>query len=338
GQALAKQGVNTRISRVPWFDQGWLRSLWNLWREAAAWQGSWVLIQHTALAWSRHGFPTRVLAVVEILRRRNVRCGIVFHDPRGVSGPRAIDQVRCGCQNWVVRQLHRRTVRSIFADPLNRMCWLKANDSKAFFIPIGANIPESIHTPSPAYADRAKRTVAVFCLSTQPNVYRELDDISSAVRAAAESGLKVRVLFVGRGTAEARDEIARIFRHPSIEVANLGVRSSDEVSRALGESDVMLCVRGPLNPRRGSAIAGIACGLPVIAYEGAAAGTPLERAGIVLVPYQDKAALGCALVQVLRDPSYWKELHSRSIQAQTNCFSWDTIAPALASALDLDAV
>jgi hypothetical protein len=54
----------------------------------------------------------------------------------------------------------------------------------------------------------------------------------------------------------------------------------------------MLCVRGKLFPRRGSALAGIACGLPIIAYAGATEGTPLAEAGIELVPYRDCEVLG----------------------------------------------
>ena len=62
----------------------------------------------------------------------------------------------------------------------------------------------------------------------------------------------------------------------------------------------MLCVRGRIYLRRGSAIAGIACGLPIIGYAGESAGTPLDDAGVVLTPYRDGRAAGLALSRILQ--------------------------------------
>jgi glycosyltransferase involved in cell wall biosynthesis len=118
-----------------------------------------------------------------------------------------------------------------------------------------------------------------------------------------------------------------------VEVLNLGLRSAEEISRILCNADVMLCVRGKIFPRRGSALAGVACGLPIIAYAGGAEGTPLAEAGIVLVPYRDCEALGGALARVLEDQRYWQELYERNERVQREYFSWDRIASAFANAL-----
>src|SRR5487761_2159038 len=79
GRALADCGVELRAVRVPWLKQGWLGALRGLRRDAAAWRGQWVLLQYTALSWSRRGFPFGALAVLGVLRRRGVRCAVVFH-------------------------------------------------------------------------------------------------------------------------------------------------------------------------------------------------------------------------------------------------------------------
>lgn len=334
--ALAERGIELKLVRVDWHERGWLRSLWKLWIDAAAWRESWILVQYTALAWSRRGLPLGFLGIVEILRWRHLRCAVIFHDPCGISGPRWIDRIRGAWQNGVVRWLHARGDKSIFADPLDRIPWLKSNDTKAVFIPIGANIPERANrTRAVPRSNQPEKVVTVFCVSSPPHLARELDDIACAARCASQDGSLIRLIFIGRGTAEAKEEIARVFRNDPIQVLNLGIRSAEDISQTIAESDALVCVRGRLYLRRGSAIAGIACGTPIVGYAGVAEGTPLAEAGLALVPYGDKAALGRALIKVLRDDGYWQELHARSIQAQTKYFSWKSIGTRLARALEI---
>ena len=137
-----------------------------------------------------------------------------------------------------------------------------------------------------------------------PYLRDELKDISDAVRTAIADGVEFRLLFLGRGTSEAKGEIARFFRDIPIEVSNLGLLDADRISDIFADSHAMLCVRGKVYLRRGSAIAGIACGLPIIGYEGESKGTPLDDAGLVLVPYRDGVAAGAALSRVLQDQSF----------------------------------
>jgi hypothetical protein len=63
----------------------------------------------------------------------------------------------------------------------------------------------------------------------------------------------------------------------------LGLRAAEEVARLLRASDVLVFVRGPISSRRGSAIAGISCGLPVICFGGPQTAEPISDAGVVLV-------------------------------------------------------
>jgi len=335
GQALARRGVSLKAERVEWVDRGWLNALFRLRRDSAGWRGKWVLLQYTALSWSRRGFPMGALVTLAILRRRGARCAVVFHEPFGLGGPRWIDRIRGACQNWIVRALYLCADRSIFTAPLPTIAWLPKSGANATFIPIGANIPEPAAIGTVA-ADRngAGKTVAIFCLSDPPNLQNELDDISLAMRAAANEAANLRVVFLGRGTAEAKYEIESAFEQMPVEVNNLGLQDAGEISRILAESDVMLCVRGWLSPGRGSALAGIACGLPIIGYAGAAEGTPLTEAGIELVPYRDSEALGRALVRVLGDVNLRRTLVERSLHSYTKNFSWDFIAGAFIDFLE----
>jgi glycosyltransferase involved in cell wall biosynthesis len=335
GRALAPHDVELKLARVNWNERGWLSALRQLSRDAAEWRGGWVLLQYTALAWSRRGFPIGAWAALEILRRRGVRCAVIFHEPgRQSADARWITPVRGACQDWVARRLYSGAARSIFADRLETIPWLPRGRAKAAFIPIGANIPAP--PPRPDYgavSNGGLKTVAVFCLSDAPNVHREVGDISYAMRSLEAKGVKLRLVFLGRGTAEARDEIMRAFEGVPVDVVNLGLRGAEEISRTLSESDAMLCVRGTLFPRRGSALAGIACGLPIIAYEGRMDIFPMGEAGVCLVPYGNRQALGDALAQILLDSGLHERLRARSLRAYEQYFSWEVIAGEMVRAL-----
>jgi glycosyltransferase involved in cell wall biosynthesis len=332
GAALARHGVQLKSMRVEWVERGWASALSQVWRESANWRGKWVLLQYTALGWSRRGFPIGAVAAIAIARGRGARCAVVFHEPFGIPGPRWIDRVREACQNWVVRSLYRLAHKSIFSIPIETVPWLERPEQKSVFVPIGANIPEPV---SPRNVERidASKTVAVFCLSEPPNRQREVQEISNAIRRIATNGKKPRVIFLGKGTAEARGDIDRAFASIPAEILNLGVRPAEEVSRNLAAADAMLCVRGELYARRGSAIAGVACGLPIVGYGDAAKMFPLGEAGVHLVPLGTGDALGGALAQVLDDSGLHERLRLKSMHAQRKFFSWDVIATTFREAL-----
>jgi glycosyltransferase involved in cell wall biosynthesis len=326
GDVLLRHGIELKKTRVRWKEDGWLHALQQLRRQSLEWDGQWVIIQYTALAWSRRGFPFGAIAAIEILRRRRIRCAVMFHEPFRQSGVsnRWIDRVRGACQDWVVHRLYHEAEKSIFADPLESIDWLPQKDQKANFIPIGANVPD---LPVEAgIANQNRKTIVIFCLSDAPNMCREVEDISHALNFGAKCGLKLRVVFLGRGTAEAKQEIERAFNQIPVEVFNLGLCPAEEISRILGKSDAMLCVRGKLFPRRGSALAGIIYGLPIVGYGGALKGGPIDEAGIDLVPYRDADALADALVNVLTNRAHWQEMHEKSLMAKQKYFSWDSIA------------
>jgi hypothetical protein len=85
-RAMATQdGWALEIVRVPWPQQGWRAALQWLLRESESWRGRWVLVQYTALSWSRRGFPLGLLYVLWILRRSGTRCVMIFHDTAAVT-------------------------------------------------------------------------------------------------------------------------------------------------------------------------------------------------------------------------------------------------------------
>ena len=328
-RALDHQGVGMKLVSVDWVHKGWLAALLELRHKSESWKGNWVLLQFTALAWSRRGFPLGALAVLAVVRRRGARCAVVFHEPYSPRATRWLDRTRGKFQEWIIRKIYNNVPKNIFPEPLSKIRWLPRGGPKASFIPIGANIPERSPILDAPLGDNGKpMTVVVFCLTAMPYLGDELKDISDATRTALADGAKFRILFLGRGTAEAKDEIAHFFRDIPIEVSNLGLLDADQISDVFAHADAMLCVRGSVYLRRGSAIAGIACGLPIVGYEGESKGTPLDDAGVVLVPYRDSRAAGIALSRVLKDHNFRRELQEKNLRIQERYFSWNLIASA----------
>ena len=333
-QALQRRGIKTEIARVEWSSEGWMHALRKLGGQSEQWQSAWVVLQYTALSWSRHGFPLGALATLRSLKRRNLRCAAVFHESSRQGGGGLLGQVRGAFQDWVIRRVYSEVDVAIFADPLDEIEWLPADRNRAVFIPIGANLPEPrLQIQSSDNEPLETQTVAIYCLSDPPNLHNELSDISKAVRIAA-NGRKLRVVFLGRGTREAQGEISRAFDGTPAEITNLGIRDAKDVSDALVPCDVMLCVRGEMNPRRGSAIAGITCGLPIVAYGTRNKAFPISEAGVRLVPYRDSEALTANLVQVLSDTLLREQLRAANRAAQEKFFSWDAIADQMIQALN----
>jgi glycosyltransferase involved in cell wall biosynthesis len=335
--ALAARSVQLEPVHVEWSEKGWKPALAALAQRSESWRGRWVLLQYTALAWSSRGFPLGALKAMEAARQQGARVAVVYHEfaPQE-AGHFLVRPLRRALQAFVIRRLYRMTDLAVFTVPPSKISWLPERREKAAFIPIGANIPE-------AAADipqdtSGERTVAVFCFTPSPNQELEIADIVHAMKAAHREGGATHLAILGRGSEEVRPEIERRLAGGGIRVTASGLLPAREISRQLARADALLFVSGQVSQTRGSALAGIACGLPVVGYAGAAEGTAIAEAGLRLAPYRNREALGEALASVMRDANLRADLRRRSREAQQQHFSWDAIASQYAAACARDAV
>jgi glycosyltransferase involved in cell wall biosynthesis len=333
--ALTNEGVTLTLTQVRWAEIGRKASQQELLEAIKGKQKTFFLLQYTALSWSRRGFALPAVGVLKLLKRTGARCAVVFHDPDGFAGNRAIDGFRRGIQRYGMKRLVRLSDVAIFTLPRHKISWLPADTQNFVFIPVGANLP----TPERAWAKKDNSTgnkprVAVFSLTDKPTLEKEVSQIAQAVRYAAKRIGALEVVVLGRNSESGGEKLRVALAESPAEVRIVGLISADEVVRVLGASDVMLFARGPISSRRGSAIAGIACGLPVIAEEGSELAPPITEAGVVLVPEElVPEEFGPALVRVLSDQNYRASLAERSRDAQSRYFSWSVIARQYAQAL-----
>jgi glycosyltransferase involved in cell wall biosynthesis len=326
GRALAPGGVQLNQVRVQWIRQGWIGALRQLASESAAWRGRWVLLQYTALSWSRRGFPLAALIVVAILRRSGARVAVVFHESHRQGGLRWADRIRGAWQDWVIQKMYRWTAKSIFTVPIDTISWLPRDEDKAAFIPIGANIPEPAHRLRTLPLKDKEKTVIVFGVTGAPEMASEVTEIAGTMREASKKLERLRLVVVGRGSIEAREQLISALRMCEVELSVRGVLPAEEISGEFERADALLFIRGTITPQRGSAIAAIACGIPIVGYRPEQISAPLQEAGVEWSCARDPNALAKGLVRVLSDPHRWAELRRRNLELQRNCFSWSRIA------------
>jgi glycosyltransferase involved in cell wall biosynthesis len=331
----AARGLSFESVQVPWAEKGWQRALAELRQAATAWRGRWVLLQYTTLAWSHRGFPLRAPSVLEVLRQAGVRPGAVLHDFSPWEGKGIRGGVRQYCQLHVLRQLYAQSDLAIFTGPVEQVSWLPKNRDKTAFIPVGANCPE---LPASAFAacpdaKDVTKTIAVYGVTEGSHTLPEVADIAFAVKQAIQSLCPLRLLVFGRGSKGADSALRSELAGVNVEIETLGLVSPEQVSQALAKSDVLLFVRGQISSRRGSAIAGIASGLPIVCYSGPETVWPVTEAGILAAPMGDGRALAVMLQNVLTDERLAGDLRDRSRRAHEKYFSWTAITARFASEL-----
>lgn len=330
--ALQFHDIDLEIRRVPWELDGWPKALSAFKLMANKTRDSWAFVQYTALAWSARGFPQRVLQVMRILKSAGARVGIVFHDAEPYPGTRLVDSSRRFVQVRVMRRALILADLAIFTVPPDKLSWPSSYLPRAVFIPVGPNLPilsKSLTSPRRG----SLPTIGVFSITGGASGARETQILLAATNYAVQKLGRLRLSVFGRN-AELRERALRDgLRDLPVELSVEGVIDPDQIVQRLSASDVLLFVRGHISSRRSSAIAGIACGLPVIAFVGPETAPPITDAGVILVSPDRQDQLNDALVRVLSDPNLRSDLAARSrIAYQTN-FSWSAISKRFAGVL-----
>lgn len=331
--ALRDHGFEMSLARLSWAERGWSAALRELAQNAADWRGQWVCIQYTALAWSARGFPLRLLSVMNTLRRAGARVVVVYHDTGPYAGNRLLDKLRRAVQLHVMRQSLHRADLGIFTVPLSAISWLGGGTYNASFIPVGANLPIKALATQKSFGPHHVLRVSVFGITGGKAGRNEVARIVEAVRFVAPKIARLELHAFGRHADDCESILREGLCNLGVDVQVKGVLPADAVVAELSSADVLLFVRGPISTRRGSAIAGVACGLPVIAERGAETAGPFEEAGVVLVSAEKRGEFGDALLRVLEDSQYRAQLAERSRVAHTKYFSWQAIAASYAEKL-----
>jgi glycosyltransferase involved in cell wall biosynthesis len=332
GAALTTYNIQLEIQRFPWEKIGWPQAFVQLEKSAAAWRGQWILVQYTALAWSARGFPLKFLRVLKILKSAGARVAIVFHDVEPFPGARLVDKLRRVVQIRTMRKAISLGHSAVFTVPSQQLSWLSGTASNVAFIPVGPNLPISATAINPA--THSIPTIGVFSITGGAVGVRETELIIGVVTSASKKIGNLRLSIFGRHAELREAELRQGFQNLPVLLSVEGVVDPDQVVQRLSACDLLLFVRGGISSRRSSAIAGIACGLPVIALAGSETAAPITEAGVILVSHEDPQLFSDALIPVLSDSVLRAELAARSHAAYQKHFSWTAIAAKFAALLN----
>jgi glycosyltransferase involved in cell wall biosynthesis len=329
-QSLHKKGCSLEISRLPWAEQGWRRALRDADKRFAEQRSSWVLVQYTALAWSRRGFPLRFARMIDRLKRAGIHVLIVFHDPEPFPGRRFRDRLRRRVQLAVMRRAALLADKIVSTISPDRVAWMQdpAIRAKTLLLPVGSNLPVM-----PRKTQRHGNGIPVIIVFGFSNLSSETSMIAWVLSRAAEIVGTLHLTVFGRGAKVAGTLLRPLLANSSVELEDFGILEAERAGSLLANADVQLFVRSGLSTRRGSGIAGIACGLPLIGFSEAETAFPVTEAGVRLVAMGDREGLVRELVLVLKQQGLRESLRQRNLEATERYFSWDRIADAYLSFL-----
>ena len=274
--ALARRGCSLEIVRIPWAEKGWRLALRDFSRENQCQRAPWALVQFTALSWSRRGFTHRFIFLIRFLKRSGMKVLIVYHDPDLFGGTRCETACGFGCNCSSCNARRGWPIKSLPQFPRHAClgCRIHRSAEKVTLVPVGSNV--AVKT---CLAKETGRVPTVIVFGVSGNHPAEVDLIGRTILGAAKSLGHVRLIVFGRGSERA-EPLRERFRGTPVKFELFGVVSFDQAGALLATADVQLFVRFAVSSRRGSAIAGIACGLPIVGFSGRDTGFPITEAGV----------------------------------------------------------
>jgi glycosyltransferase involved in cell wall biosynthesis len=231
----------------------------------------------------------------------------------------------------VMRRASRLAEKIVSTVNIDRVRWMHPEfiRAKAFSVPVGSNLP------APARDVRlSKQESPVIVVFGMSNPQAEATLIAGVVLRAAKDLGRLHLILFGREVKLVENMLQKLLDGTQVHLEVLGIVPGDRAGTLLSNADVQLFVRSGLSSRRGSAIAGISCGLPIVGFADGETAFPITEAGVRLVPIGDADGLLRELVSVLRDDILRKALRSRSLDAAQKYFSWERIALKYLSVLD----
>jgi glycosyltransferase involved in cell wall biosynthesis len=329
-EALFKRGYSLEMIRIAWAEQGWYGALRDADKRFAEQPYSWALVQYTPLAWSRRGFPLRFTRMIRRLKDAGMQVLIVFHDPEPFGGHRFRDRVRRRVQLAVMRLAARLADKIVTTISPERVSWM--NDprirAKALLVPVGSNLPATLRD-----VQSPRNQIPMIIVFGFSDIASEISLIAAVLCRAAEEVGPLHLTVFGRGAKVAGTLLQPLLADSHVELSTFGILEPQIASALLANADVQLFIRAGLSSRRGSGIAGIACGLPIIGFSDSETTFPITEAGVRLVPLGDQEGLLRELVLALKQQSLLDALRLRNLEAAERYFSWDRIADAYLSFL-----
>lgn len=299
---------------------------------------SFINVQWVPFLWGRWGINFSLPWTVLRLRRAGYRVVTTVHEPYVPFGrlktlPMAIIQ---RLELWLLIFGSAKVAVSISAwtETLQtRFFWRKRD---IFWLPVGSNIP-AVPMTAPERAE-LRRSLGVgtddlLVMMFNPGGTGKMVDLAAKGWEAillAHPSAKLMLIGCSDGTP-----VSQQFSSPD-RVRCAGYVEPEEVSRLLSSADLCLApyIDG-ISARRGSVIAAIAHGLPIVSTTGRLTDRALfDASPILLADVNDGPAFVARATRLAGDAGERKALRCRLMAFHDRHFSWPSIAGPLLAALE----
>jgi glycosyltransferase involved in cell wall biosynthesis len=283
----------------------------------------WILLQYMPFSYGRWGFaPGIVRDAMAIKRASGALLGVMVHEAWV-----AMDTWRTSLMGAYQRMQLRSLL--VLADVVaaSTESFARLFGARAVHLPVGSNISPIAMSRDAARKELGIEDELVIALFGTSNPHRMLEHSETALTAlVAERGAdKIRVLNLGAG--------ARALRVPQeLDVLTPGGLPADDVSRHLRASDLLLLsFSDGVSTRRGTLMAGLAHGLPVVAVRGVSTDDVLLRHpdAITLTPVGDQRAFAQAVLDITSDPERLMRAGRAGRALYSTHFDWPVAAERL---------
>ena len=204
---------------------------------------------------------------------------------------------------------------------------------RSHFIPVGPNLPIPAQWHSPLRSNEIP-TLGVFSITGGNQGAIETQRILAAVQHATKFVGKLRLSVFGRHAELRQEALCKGLENYPVELSVDGVLEDARIIERIRGCDVLLFVRGGISTRRSSAIAGISCAVPMVAFVGPETSWPFMDAGVILVSPSDPQELNDALVRLLANPELRAGLSRVNQLIYSEHFAWPVIARRYAALLN----
>lgn len=294
---------------------------------AGAHQPAWILLQYMPFSYGRWGFaPTLVRDAMALKRKTGTLFGVMVHEAWVTMNT---------WRTCVMGSYQRLQLRSLLllADVLFVSTgYLRAAlGNRAVHLPVGSNISPTTMSRSEARRRLDVGDEFVVTLFGTGNPHRVLEHPEAAIaRLAGVHGPRnVRVLNLGLGAPQPRVP-------PGVHVITPGGLPAQEISRHLLASDVLLLsFSDGISTRRGTLMAGLAHGIPVVGLSGVSTDDVLTAHpdAVVLTPVGDPGAFADAVLELASDPQRLAQTGRAGTALYRAEFDWPVIAERVTSVI-----
>ncbi|HUL35279.1 MAG TPA: hypothetical protein VL128_15450 [Candidatus Eisenbacteria bacterium] len=203
---------------------------------------------------------------------------------------------------------------------------------RCHFIPVGPNLPIA-EVATPRKHPSEVPTVGVFSITGGEQGTRETETIVMAAKSVCKKLGRIRLLVFGRHAEIREASLRRGLQNTEVELSVEGLLAPTEIVARIRSCDILFFVRGGISTRRSSAIAGIACGVPMVAFVGPETSWPFPDAGVVLVSPDHPKELIDAANLLLTNTEFREGMALANCIVYQEHFSWVTIAHRYAAVL-----